>query len=213
MAPIDVHAVEQAVATLLRALGHEPLGELARTPALAARAWCDELLDGYRLDPAAILREQAVPVEPAHAGLVALHGLDVTMICPHHLLPASGEATLVYLPTERVAGFGTLARALAAVTHRLVFQEHAGSQMAELLVSELGARGAACRLRLAHACLSARGVRQARAAVETLAFSGSFSTPGPDRDAATLALGAAALPQAEPHPSGPGCSEPQGAEG
>jgi len=202
---MDRKAAERAIADFLRALGHEPQGELGRTPALVAQAWTEELLAGYELDAARILRENAVPVEPGQTSLVALRGLRVITICPHHLLPAHGEATVIYLPRDRVAGFGAIARALDAETRRLTFQERAGTSMAELMVAELGARGALCRLRLVHTCLVTRGSRQATALVDSVAFAGSFSDPGPDRQAALCALGAApdaALLVADPHSPG-----------
>jgi GTP cyclohydrolase IA len=205
---MDPKAAERAVADFLRALGHEVQGELAQTPGLVAQAWTEELLSGYKLDPARILREGAVPIEPGQASLVALRGLAVCTVCPHHLLPAHGEATVIYLPEDRVAGFGAIARALDALTRRLTFQERAGTAMAKLVVAELGARGALCSLRLAHTCLQARGPRQATALVDSVAFAGCFSQPGPDREAALCVLGqapdAAALgpdphtPQREP---------------
>jgi GTP cyclohydrolase I len=198
----DRQAAERAIADFLRALGHEPTGELAGTPALVAQAWTDELLAGYRLDPAGILGEGFVPIEPSQASLVALRGLDVSTICPHHLLPAHGEATVIYLPANRVAGFGAIARALDALTRRLTFQERVGADMARLIVAELGARGALCALRLVHTCLTSRGARQAHGLVDSVAFAGSFAEPGPDRDAALRMLGSqqdTSRPTADPH--------------
>jgi len=189
VAQFDRKAVEQAIADFLRALGQEPSRELGQTPALVAQAWCEDLLSGYAMDPAQVLREDAVAVEPGQSSLVVLRGLSVATMCPHHLLPAHGEATIIYLPAGRVAGFGAIARALEAQTRRLTFQEHAGMAMASLLVDELRARGALCELRLAHSCLAARGARQAAAFVESVAFAGSFAEPGADRDAALAVLG------------------------
>jgi GTP cyclohydrolase I len=183
----------RAVADLLRALGYDPDGQLAATPALVAEAWCDELLDGTDRDPAAILRAGAMPIAGAldtHGGLVVLRDLAVTSMCPHHLLPSHGWADVVYLPGEQLAGFGAVAQALRALTRRLTLQEQAGGEMARALVAALGARGAACRLRLRHSCLIARGAREPAAIAETLALAGTFTAAGPDRELALGALGA-----------------------
>jgi GTP cyclohydrolase I len=185
----DRTAAAQAIAAFLRALGHEPVGDLAETPALVAQAWCEELLAGYRIDPAGVLRQGAAPCAAADPGLVVLRDLAVTLVCPHHLLPALGQATVIYQPVTLLAGLGAIARALDGLTRRLSFQETAGVEMAALLVEALGARGALCQLRLRHCCLSARGARQSQAWVESIAWAGSFATPGPDRDAALAALG------------------------
>jgi GTP cyclohydrolase IA len=183
-------AAARAIDEFLRALGHEPTGELAETGKLVAAAWCDELLRGYALDPAALLREGSLPAGSAR-GLVLLRGLDAATMCPHHLLPSHGSADVAYLPGDRVAGFGAIARALEACTRRLVLQEQAGQSLADLLVSELGARGALVRLTLAHTCLALRGAEHPTSRVDTIALAGSCAAPGADRDAAFAALGAA----------------------
>ncbi len=177
----------------MRALGHDPSGELAETGKLVADAWCDELLRGYALDPAAVLRDGSLAAGEAR-GLVLVRGLDAATICPHHLLPSHGSADVAYLPGARVAGFGAIARALDACTPRPVFQEQAGPIFADLLVGAVEGRGALGRLGLAHPCLAVRGAEQASARVETIALAGSFAVPGADRDAAFAALGASTTP-------------------
>ncbi len=185
---MDRQAARDAVAAFLRAIGHPPDGPLAETPALVTEAWCDELIAGHAQDPAALL-EAGTIAAGGSTGLVALRGLQVTTMCPHHLLPAHGTADVLYLPNDHIAGLGAIARAVHALTRRLTLQEDAGSRVAALLVEQLGARGAACRLRMTHTCFIARGEREAGTVVETLALAGSFDGHGPDRE---LALGALA---------------------
>jgi GTP cyclohydrolase I len=196
VAPVDRRAAARAIEDFLRALGHEPTGQFAQTPELVAAAWCDELIAGEARDAAAMLREGAIPCEPT-TDFVALHGLEAATICPHHLLPSHGDASVVYLPGARVAGFGAIARALEACTRRLVLQEDAGRHLARLLVDELGARGAMVRMRLVHTCLAIRGAAQPGARVETLAFAGSFASDGDDRRGA-LALLASSANEGQP---------------
>ena len=184
----DRDAAAEAVRLFLKALGKKAEGPLAQTPELVAEAWCHELLEGEGADAAAALGAEAIEA-PAGSGTVALTGLSVTCVCPHHLLPSQGTADVVYLPGERVAGFGAISRALRALTRRLTLQEEASQAMADVLVEALGARGALCRMRLVHSCLVARGAREVGAAVETLSLSGSFVQAGPDRDLALASLG------------------------
>lgn len=185
---MDQEAAASAIVAFLKALGKAPEGELAATPALVAEAWCNDLLAGSGEDPAAVLRDGAVPSEPAdRTGPVVLRDLAVTLVCPHHLLPAHGHALVAYLPGERVAGFGAVSRAVAAATRRLTLQERATGAIAEALVRGLGARGALCRLELVHTCMLSRGTRDG-ARVETVALEGSFSASGSDRDLAMALL-------------------------
>ena len=186
---VDKAEAANAVAQFLRALGVDPQRdpELAGTPARVAEAWANDLVDGYDVDVGSLLERESSPV--IDAGIVSVRGLSVSTICPHHLLPARGTATVLYLPGSRVAGLGTVARLLDAFAHRLTLQETITSSVAASLVQHLGARGAACKLSMAHDCLSSRGERKADAVVDTIAFAGSFEKPGPDRDLAILTLG------------------------
>lgn len=191
---IDREAAARAIEDFLRALGHEPEGDLAGTGERVADAWADDLLEGEAIDAAAVLREGSIAIDADGAGLVVVRDLAVTTMCPHHLLPAMGTGLVAYLPGDRVAGIGTIAHVLDALSRRLTLQERIGADVAAMLVRELGARGALCRLALTHSCLSARGERKSGAIVETLAVAGSFATASPDRDLALAAIGRAGAP-------------------
>jgi GTP cyclohydrolase I len=149
--------------------------ELAGTPARVAEAWTDELLDGYRQDPAAILAET---MPQKGRDLVAVTGIDFHSVCPHHLLPYRGVAHLAYVPGGRVVGFGQLARLLDAFAHRLVIEEKLARDVALALMEQLGARGAACILDAEQQCLTVRGGRRRRARAHAACFLGSLRRGG-----------------------------------
>ena len=186
---IDRRAAARAIEDFLRALGHAPEGELAGTGERVADAWADDLLEGEAIDAGALLREGALDLDAEGSGLVLVRNLAVTTMCPHHLLPAHGTATVAYMPGARVAGIGTIAHVVDVLAHRLTLQERISDDVVALLVHELGARGALCRLAMTHSCLIARGERKTGAIVETLAVAGTFAIASPDRDLAFLALG------------------------
>ncbi len=188
---VDRSRAEQAIFEFLRAIGQDPDRdtELAGTPARVAEAWANDLIDGYDVDVPRLLTGESSPAPGGAAGIITVRGLAISTMCPHHLLPARGTATVVYLPGTRIAGIGTLARLVDAYAHRLALQEAIGAKVAAALVEHLGARGAACQIALSHSCLASRGERQTAASVETLALAGSFEPAGPDRDLALAALG------------------------
>lgn len=173
-------------------MGHEPEGELAGTGERVAEAWDVDLLAGEGVELAVLLRDGAIELGEGPHGLVGLRGVDVASMCPHHLLPSLGRASIAYVPGRRAAGLGTIAQMIHAAARRLVLQETLGADVAQALVVGLGARGALCRLELVHTCLSARGERQAAATVDTIAFAGTLAQPGEDRSAALAWLGAGA---------------------
>jgi len=190
---VDKAEAQRAIAAFLRALGRdvERDPELVGTPERVVEAWATEFVEGYDVNVAALLDAESSPVPEGPVGLVTVRGLSVSTMCPHHLLPARGTATVLYLPGPRVAGLGTLSRLVDAFAHRLTFQETITASVARALVDHLGARGAACRLSLVHGCLASRGERQDQAVVDTIAFAGSFETPGADRELAQSVLSSA----------------------
>jgi GTP cyclohydrolase I len=188
--PRDRARAARAIEEFLRAMGHEPEGELAGTGERVADAWDVDLLAGEGVDLATVLRQGAIELGDGPHGLVGLRGVDVASMCPHHLLPSHGRASIAYVPGRHAAGLGTIAQMIHAAARRLVLQETLGADVAEALVEGLGARGALCRLELVHTCLSARGERQAAATVDTIAFAGTIARPGEDRSAALAWLGA-----------------------
>jgi GTP cyclohydrolase IA len=172
---VDLDAAAVAIEAFLRALGHPPDSDrqLRDTGRLVAQAFHGELLAGYRMDPAEILRES---VAASGGDMVVVRSLDVSCICPHHLLPASGVVHVGYVPSNRVVGFGAIARLVECFSRRLILQETLCEQVAEALQTQLAARGAACIAELAPACLTARGERPAHARVVTSATTGSLQS-------------------------------------
>ncbi|HET7755228.1 MAG TPA: GTP cyclohydrolase I [Anaeromyxobacteraceae bacterium] len=145
---------------------------LADTPRRVAEAWRDDLVDGYRADPAALLSDS---MPAAGRGLVVLTGIDYHSMCPHHLLPSRGNAHVAYVPGDRVVGFGQLARLVDCFAHRLVLEEDLARNVADALVEHLGARGAACALDAEQTCLTVRGERRRHARAHAQAFAGSMA--------------------------------------
>jgi GTP cyclohydrolase IA len=171
MAAPDRRAAAAAIDTFLRAIGRDPEKEpeLARTGERVAAAYIDELCDGYGVDVGALLRAESIA---GKSEVVALHDIAVTTVCPHHLMTASGLASVAFAPGERLVGLGTIVKIVDAFAHRLTLQEEIGERVCEALVTHLSARWASCRLELGHLCVSAQGPRRHGTRAETLAFAG-----------------------------------------
>lgn len=168
---VDLVAAEAHIEGFLRALGHasDTDPELANTARLVATAFHTELLSGYRMRPEQILSETLA----ADGGdMIVVRDLDVTCVCPHHLLPASGVVHIGYVPSGKIVGFGALARLAECFGRRLTLQETFCEQVAQALVTHLGARGAGCVADLVPTCLTARGQRPAHARVTSVATAG-----------------------------------------
>jgi len=179
---------ERAIRDFLKALGHDPTTQILRdTPRRVVDAFFDELLAGYAMDVAELLDAGSEPAGGARTGIVVVRDVDVSTVCPHHLMPAVGAATVAYEPGPRILGLGTLAKLVQTYARRLSLQEQIGADVVEALVQH-GARGAYCRLELKHSCLSARGAEQHHASVASTASAGCFATEA-GLAALALALG------------------------
>lgn len=186
MKEVDRARAERAVREFLLALGRDPDGDadLVGTPARVVDAYANELLSGYDVDVKALLSEGEAVAPGKLSGFVALRGISVSTVCPHHLLLSHGTATVAYRPGQRLFGLGTLAAVVNAFARRLSLQEAIGEQVVQALVDHGGAQAAYCELRLVHGCVVARGARQASTELVSTARLGAL-----DLAELSLALG------------------------
>jgi GTP cyclohydrolase I len=175
---IDRARAERAVREFLLAFGRSPDTDpdLLGTPSRVVEAYATDLLSGYDVDVAHLLSEGEAISENKVSGCIALSGIAVSTVCPHHLLLSNGTASVVYRPGTRLFGLGTLAALVNAFARRLSLQESIGENVVQALVEHGGARAAYCEIRLVHGCLVARGSRQAGADLTTTARRGALDT-------------------------------------
>jgi GTP cyclohydrolase I len=171
----DLAAAARAIDAFLRALGHAPETdpELAATGQLVAASFHEELLAGYRMNPAEILAK-SMPTQSR--AMVVVRSIDVVCICPHHLLPSTGVVHVGYLPNGRLVGFGALAQLARCYASRLTLQETLCERVANALVEQLDAAAAGCIAELSPACLTCRGERPAQARVVSFATAGRMQS-------------------------------------
>jgi GTP cyclohydrolase IA len=175
----DVRAMERAVADFLSAAGLDVTqADLAETPARVASAWATGFLDGYARTPKEALADTYPAPKGSRGELVVVTGLRFHSMCPHHLLPVEGRATLAYVPGRRVVGFGRLGALLDTLAHRLVLQETLAREVAAALAKELGSPATACVLEAHQACLRVRGEEQSEAVTHAEAYTGALRRDG-----------------------------------
>ncbi len=167
-------ALASAVSAFLEACGRNPATEsdLRDTAARVAKLWRTEFLAGYSMDAAAILGDPVLG-EP-DPDVVVVGGLRFHAMCPHHLLPYRGIAHVAYIPAGKLVGFGRLAELVDCFTKRLTLQERATCQIAEALLTHLGAKGAGCVIEAEQLCLALPGEKHDASGVVTSAFVGEM---------------------------------------
>lgn len=180
LGPFDSARAVAAVRELLAAIGEDPQRDgLQQTPDRVARAF-EELTAGHRASVTDVL---GVTFDLGHQELVLVKDIAVHSLCEHHLMPFHGRAHVGYIPGAdgRITGLSKLARLVEIFSRRLQVQERMTTQIADALMSELGAAGCIVVIECEHMCMSMRGVQKPGATTTTSAVRGAL------RDAATRA--------------------------
>jgi GTP cyclohydrolase IA len=118
--------------------------------------------------------------------------IEVMSLCEHHLLPFKGVAHIGYIPGVhgRITGLSKLARLVEVFARRAQVQERLTSQIADLLVEKLEARGVIVVLECEHSCMEMRGIRKVGARTVTSAVRGAFQRDGKVRAEAMALINA-----------------------
>lgn len=167
---MNLERIENAIREILLAVGESPDREgLRETPARVARMY-EELFSGLNADPG---RHLATAFTERYDELVVLRDIPFNSICEHHLMPFEGVAHVAYLPDGKVVGISKLARVVDDFAHRPQVQERLTSQIADLLMQRVQAKGVAVVLKATHACMTCRGIKKAGSVMVTSAVRGS----------------------------------------
>jgi GTP cyclohydrolase I len=166
---MDLDRIQSAVREILRAIGEDPDREgLRDTPGRVARMY-EELFSGLGGDPA---RHLKTSFTEKYDELVVLRDIAFHSMCEHHLMPFEGKAHVAYLPAGQVVGISKLARVVDDYAHRPQVQERLTSQIADLLMQRLEAKGVAVVVEATHTCMTCRGIRKAGSLMVTSAVRG-----------------------------------------
>lgn len=168
---VDLSRIAQAVREILSAVGEDPDREgLRETPDRVARMYA-EMFSGLREDPRLHLRKFFS--EP-YDDVVLVRDISFCSMCEHHLLPFHGRAHVGYIPAGKVIGLSKIARVVESIARRPQVQERMTEHIAELLESELDARGVAVVIEATHSCMTIRGVKKPGSLCVTSAMRGVF---------------------------------------
>src|SRR5271154_4167461 len=154
--PVALERIGRAVREILFAVGEDPDREgLQETPARVARMYA-ELCAGLRQDPRRHLEKTFTQ---KYDEMVLVKDIRFASLCEHHLLPFFGKAHVAYLPSGKIVGLSKLARVVETLARRPQVQEQMTEELADLIMTELDARGVGVIVEATHTCMTIRGVR------------------------------------------------------
>ena len=115
-------------------------------------AWLNEsLIEGDVTDHLRALEKSD------HDELVVVRGIDVALICPHHLLPVEMVIKIGYVPNGQVLGLSKFAR-IARDLSRPIKQEEYSDELAKTLYRGIGAHAVFVEVVGRHSCMRHRGI-------------------------------------------------------
>jgi len=172
--PVDIAAIEEAVRTILEAIGEDPDREgLLKTPRRVAEMY-EELFEGLQAeDPA---DELDAVFEANHDEMIMVKDIPLGSMCEHHLIPFIGQAHVAYIPNEsgQITGLSKLVRLVDVLSKRPQVQERLTTQIADAIESALAPRGVLVVIEAEHLCMSMRGVRKPGSKTVTSSVRGLF---------------------------------------
>ena len=170
---IDQEKIAVGVRMIIEAIGENPDREGLRDTAKRVAKMYADLFQGLYEDPRDHL---TVLFDEQHDEMVLVKDVPFYSMCEHHLLPFQGQAHVAYLPRGKVVGLSKIVRVVEAFARRPQVQERLTSQIADLLMEELDAHGAAVVIEASHTCMTMRGVKKPGSNVVTSAMRGIFKT-------------------------------------
>ncbi|MDQ3796193.1 MAG: GTP cyclohydrolase I FolE [Pseudomonadota bacterium] len=164
--------LENIVRQMLVHVGENPDREgLERTPQRVAKA-LDFLTSGYGMTVEEVVR--GAIFDERCEDMVVVRDIEFYSLCEHHMLPFSGHAHVGYLPNARIIGLSKVARVIDVFARRLQVQERLTRQVADAIMSVLGAKGVAVVMQASHFCMVMRGVQKQDSHTVTSAMLGKF---------------------------------------
>jgi GTP cyclohydrolase I len=168
--------IQQAVTTLLVALGYNPNDQhFFRTPERVMKALSEfSAVPAYKQEQAEVSALLGVEFDDEHDSMVIVGPTEVTAFCAHHMLPFTGKAWVGYIPDQRVVGLSKLSRLVHYYSRRFTLQERITQQVAGALMDHLAPKGVMVVIDSTHGCMQMRGVRESGATTVTSAVKGVF---------------------------------------
>lgn len=108
--------------------------------------------------------------------MVVERNISVQSNCEHHFLPIVGNATVAYIPSDRVLGLSKIPRVVEFFSRRPQIQERLTEQIFHALAYILGTNNIAVVIDAEHLCVSSRGVSDINASTVTSKLGGAFKS-------------------------------------
>lgn len=172
MSDVSKEAFENAVKTMMRSVGEDPLREgLLKTPERVYKAY-EFIYGGYKEDPEEVLKSALF--SSSNDEMVLIKDIELYSTCEHHLLPIIGRAHVAYIPDGKVVGLSKIPRVVNIFSRRMQIQEQLTEQIADAIMKTIMPKGVAVVIQARHMCMEMRGVEKINSMTTSSALRGLF---------------------------------------
>jgi GTP cyclohydrolase I len=174
-------------AEIMKVLGLDLTDDsLADTPRRVAKMYVGEIFAGldYRHFP----RLTVVANKMGCDEMIRVDNVAVSSTCEHHFVAIDGEATVAYIPKNKVIGLSKINRIVAFFAQRPQIQERLTQQVLVALQTLLETDDVAVTIRAVHFCVRARGIMDSNSKTTTTSLGGVFKSRGDTRREFLLGL-------------------------
>lgn len=168
-----IEKIESLFSEIMDALGMDRADDsLVDTPKRVAKMYVKEFFKG--LDQKNFPKMTFVENKMKMNEMVCVRGIKVMSVCEHHFVTIHGNATVAYIPDERVLGLSKINRIVDYYSRRPQVQERLTKQIADCLMNILKTENIAVHIDAKHYCVIARGIEDQNSMTSSCDLRGIF---------------------------------------
>lgn len=168
-----IETIEGHFADIMVALGLNMNDDsLQDTPKRVAKMYVNEIFWG--LDYEAFPKCTVVENKMGYDEMVVERGVSVQSNCEHHFVIIDGQATVAYIPENKVLGLSKINRVVEYFSKRPQIQERLTEQVFHALQFILETENVAVIIDAQHYCVKSRGVEDVNSGTVTSKLGGVF---------------------------------------
>ncbi len=145
---------------------------LRETPRRVAKMYVREVFEG--LNPSNFPRMTSIENKLGYDSMVTVKDIAITSVCEHHFVTIDGNATIAYIPKNKVIGLSKLNRVAKFFARRPQVQERLTKQIADCLTQVLETEDVGVYICAKHYCVAQRGVEDTASETITSDLRGAF---------------------------------------
>jgi len=180
-------AIQGHFTHIMRLLGLDLSDDsLCDTPKRIAKMYVNEIFSGlnYANFPKLTAIENKMQVDE----MIRVRNINLSSTCEHHFITIDGNASVAYIPTDKVIGLSKINRIVRFFAQRPQVQERLNEQVLVALQTLLETDDVAVSITATHFCVKARGVMDANSQTTTTSLGGCFKSNPASRKEFLLGL-------------------------